>query len=94
MLSAETTLSKWFCSPSDNRSTLKGKTLLPSGAKSFLIEWNPLQKEQVLQKNKQEATKVVSLAKWRKKLQDGSSSLSSISTPVSQSYSRLFHWSL
>ena len=37
-LSGKTTLSRWFCLPSEKGSTLKGKNLLPMGANSFLLE--------------------------------------------------------
>ena len=62
-LSWETTLSKFFWLPSEKGSTLKGKSLLPMGANSFLLEQIHLQKGLVEQKSKQKIMKVVSLVK-------------------------------
>ena len=54
---------KKFLLPTDKRSTLKGKNLLPLGANSFLLEWTLFQKGLGEQECKQEVTKVVSLVK-------------------------------
>ena len=43
-LAGEVNLSKLFCLNSEKVSTLKGKTLLPLGAKSFLLVQTPFQK--------------------------------------------------
>ena len=42
--SGETTLSTFFCLLFKKGFTLKGKNLLPLGANSLLLEWNPFQK--------------------------------------------------
>ena len=63
-LSGETALTKcFFYLPSEMGSTLKGKNLLPLGANSFLVEESPFQKGFVVQTNKQEVSKIVSLVK-------------------------------
>ena len=67
-LSREATLLKLFCLPSEKRSILKGKNLLPLGANSFLLEKTSSQKCLGAQERKQEVTKVVSLVKKRQKM--------------------------
>ena len=63
IFSWEVTLVKLFCAPSEKRSTLKGKNLLPRGANSFLLGYAPFQKGVGVPERKQEITKVVSLLK-------------------------------
>ena len=56
-------LSKFHCSPSKKESTLKGKTLLPVGANSFLLDQTPSHEGLGAQETKQIAAKVISLVK-------------------------------
>ena len=53
-----------FWQASEEGSTLKGKSLLPLGANSFLLEKIQFQKGLCVQESKQEITKVVSLLKY------------------------------
>ena len=56
-------------SPFEKGSSLKGKTLSPLGAKSFLLEQISFQKVIDVRESKQESSKVVSfVTKWRKTL--------------------------
>ena len=48
-VSGKATLSKQFCLPSENGSTLKGKNLLKLVANSFLLEKTPFPKELEMQ---------------------------------------------
>ena len=61
----EATLSKRIGLPSVKGPTLKGKNLLPSGAKAFLLEQTSFQKGLGVQESKKGVTKVPSLEKNR-----------------------------
>ena len=50
-----------FCFPSEKRSTLKGRNLLPLGANFFLLEKTPFQKGIGVLESKQEVMKVMAL---------------------------------
>ena len=56
-LSRETTLTKLILLPSEKRSSLKDKNLLPMGANSILLEKTSFQKRICVQESKQEAIK-------------------------------------
>ena len=63
--SRERTLKNCFLLSSEKGSTLKGKNLLPGGAKSFPLEQTPFQKGTGILESEQEVTKVDSLVeKW------------------------------
>ena len=67
MLLRETNIYKLFCLPSKKGSTLKGKTLLPFGANSFLLEQITFQKGLAVRESETESQKMhLPLYKWRK----------------------------
>ena len=49
--------------PSEKGHTLKEKNLLPTGEKSFLLEYSPFQKGLGMQGSKKEVTKIVFLGR-------------------------------